>query len=102
LVKAIYTGIAAVLSQVKGCNETVVAYGRRMLSKTESNYCATRKELLAVVAFLEHFRLYLLGRQFTFCTDHVALTWLQTYKQPEGQMAQWLQNCNSIILVLIL
>jgi len=45
-----------------------------------------------VVVFLEHFRPYLLGKPFTICIDHGALTWLQTFKQPEGQMACWLQK----------
>ena len=79
-------GVGAVLSQVNGCNETVVAYGSRTLSKSERNYYATKKELLAVVVFLEHFRPYLLGRPITIRTDH------QTFKQPEGQMARWLQK----------
>ena len=86
------TGVGAVLSQSNGGDETVVAYGSRTLSKSERHYCATKKELLAVVVFLEHFRPYLLGRPFTIRTDHGALTWLQTFKQPEGQIARWLQK----------
>ena len=85
-------GVGAVLFQLNGCNETVVAYGSRTLSKSEQNYCATKKELLAVVEFLEHFRPYLLGRPITICTDHGALKWLQIFKQPEGQMDCWLQK----------
>ena len=50
-------GIGAVLSQ-----EHVVAYASRVLSKAERKYSVTRKELLAVVSFLHHFRPYLLGR----------------------------------------
>ena len=59
------TGIGAVLSQLDsgGC-ERVVAYGSRMLSKAERQYCVTRKELLAVVVFTNHFRPYLLGKRF--------------------------------------
>jgi len=34
----------------------------------------------------------LLGKPFTIHTDHGVLTWLQTFKQPEGQMARWLQK----------
>lgn len=32
------------------------------LSSTEQNFCTTRRELLAVVEFISHFRQYLLGR----------------------------------------
>ena len=56
------TGIGAVLSQLQEeGSECVVAYASRVLSKQERNYCVTRRELLAVVAFLQHFRQYLLG-----------------------------------------
>ena len=59
-------GIGAVLSQVTSDGiEHIVAYGSRLLSKTERNYCVTRRELLAVVSFTRHFQPYLLGRHFT-------------------------------------
>ena len=56
------TGIGAVLSQIgnDGC-EHVIAYGSRLLTKPERQYCVTRRELLAVIAFTKHFRPYLLG-----------------------------------------
>ena len=58
-------GIDAVLSQIQtNGQEHVVAYASRLLSKTERRYSVTRKELLAVVVFLNHFRQYLLGRKF--------------------------------------
>ena len=87
------TGIGAVLSQVDAEGvEHVVAYASRILTKAERNYCVTRKELLAVVTFLQHFRQYLLGRLFTIHTDHGSLTWLQSFKNPEGQLARWLEK----------
>ena len=52
----------------------------------------TRKELLSVVNFIVHFRQYLLGSTFTLRTDHNALLWLQNFKNPEGQMARWLEK----------
>jgi len=44
------------------------------------------------VTFTQHFRPYLLGRQFTLRTDHGSLTWLQSFKEPEVQLAQWLEK----------
>ena len=86
-------GIGAVLSQVdhEGI-EHVIAYGSRVLSKAERNYCVTCKELLAVVTFLQHFRPYLLSQPFTIRTDHGTLTWLQEFRNPEGQLARWLEK----------
>jgi len=58
------TGIGGVLSQLdEAGNECVIAYASRTLSKAERRYCVTRRELLAVVTFTQHFRPYLLGRQ---------------------------------------
>ena len=83
------TGIGAVLSQLQeDGGERVVAYGSRVLSKLEWRYCVTRKEMLAVVTFIKHFRPYLLGKQFTLRTDHSSLTWLFRTRDPEGQLAR--------------
>lgn len=51
-----------------------------------------KKELLAVVTFLKHFRHYLYGRRFLLRTDHSSLRWLTNFKQPEGQLARWLEQ----------
>jgi len=81
--------IGAVLSQVQNGVERVIAYASRSLSKSERNYCVTRKEQLAIVCYTKTFRQYLLGRQFVIRTDHFALQWLQTTPEPIGQQACW-------------
>ena len=59
-------GIGAVSSQCDpDGSELVIAYASRLLTRIERNYCVTRKELLAVVTFLNHFRHYLIGTPFT-------------------------------------
>eukprot|EP00731_Ephydatia_muelleri_P025917 Em0018g17a len=86
-------GIGGVLSQKQDDElERVIAYGSRVLSKTERNYCVTRRELLAAVYFIEQFRPYLLGRHFTLRSDHGSLTWLRNFKEPEGQLARWIEK----------
>jgi hypothetical protein len=85
------TGIGAVLSQVVDGQERVLGYASRSLSKQERNYCVTRREMLAVVHFVKHFRPYLYGRHFTVRTDHSSLQWLHNFKEPEGQLARWLE-----------
>ena len=68
------TDIGAVLSQIQGGQERVVAYATRTLNKSEKNYCVTNKELLTVSQnFIEYFYRYLMGRHFRVCTDHQAL-----------------------------
>ena len=83
-------GIGAVLSQVRDSQEHVVAYYSQKFSSPEKNYCVTRKELLAVVKSVDHFHPYLYGAKFTVRTDHAALRWLKTLKNPEGQLARWI------------
>ena len=85
------TGVGAVLSQVQAGEEKVIAYASRCLTKAERRYSVTRKELLAVVTFIHYFRHYLLGKQFMLHTDHNSLKWLQSFKEPEGQVAWWLE-----------
>ena len=52
-------GVGAVLSQGVGEGERPVAYFSRTLSRAERNYCVTRRELLAVVLAVRHFRPYI-------------------------------------------
>ena len=85
-------GLGAVLSQVQGGNERVIAYAARALSKAEGNYSTTRKELVTLVWGAEHFETYLNGRRFLARTDHSALQWLQNFKNPRGQVARWLER----------
>ena len=44
--------IGAVLSQTVEGTERPIAFFRRILNKTQMNYCTTRRELLAVIAAL--------------------------------------------------
>ena len=86
------SGVGAVLSQMIDGEERVVAFASRTLSKTEQKYCVTRKELLAVITYVKHFRHYLYGREFRVRTDHSSLRWLMNFKDPEGQWARWLET----------
>ena len=85
--------VGAVLSQVQGGEEKVLAYFSETLSKAERNYCATRRELLAIVKGMKHFHHYLTGRRFVVRSDHKALRWLRTLRDTvEGQLARWLER----------
>ena len=66
-------GISGVLSQVQDGQEKVIAYGSKMLSKTECNYCITWRDLLAVVHFVTQFKHFLLEHHFLVRTDNSAV-----------------------------
>lgn len=85
-------GIGAVLSQIQNGKEMVIAYFSRVFSKTERNYCVTRRELLAIIDAIKFFRHYLLGRKFLIRTDHISLKWLMFFKDLDGQLARWLER----------
>uniref|UniRef100_A0A5S6QK48 RNA-directed DNA polymerase n=1 Tax=Trichuris muris TaxID=70415 RepID=A0A5S6QK48_TRIMR len=85
-------GLGAVLSQCFADGEHPIAYASRTLSKPERRYCATRRELLALVWGTKHFRPYLYGARFIARTDHNCLVWLNSFREPEGQTARWLER----------
>ena len=85
-------GLGAVLSQTQEGVERVIAYYSRAMSRPERNYCVTRKELLAMLSAVSHFHPYLYGRKFLVRTDHSSLQWLLRFKEPEGQIARWLEK----------
>uniref|UniRef100_W8B595 RNA-directed DNA polymerase n=1 Tax=Ceratitis capitata TaxID=7213 RepID=W8B595_CERCA len=88
-------GIGGVLSQEIDGQEKVVAYYSRSIGKPERNYCVTRRELLALVDCIKHFHKYLYGQHFRVRTDHAALKWLLQFKNPEGQLARWIERLQS-------
>ena len=71
--------------------ERVLGYASRTLSTHERRYCTARKELLAIIWFLRHFRPYLYGTEFLVRSDHSSLQWIFNFWEPEGQLARWLQ-----------
>jgi transposase InsO family protein len=83
-------GIGAVLSQIQDGEERVICYASKTLSRTQRNYCTTKRELLAVVYFVKYFRHYLYGVPFLLRTDHASLKWLVNFKNPEGMLARWI------------
>ena len=90
-------GIGATLSQVQWDSSTgqyherPIAFVSKSLKKAQRRYCVTRRELLAIVTFTNQFRHYLLGREILIRTDHSALRWIMSFKEPANQMARWLE-----------
>ncbi|KHJ41623.1 hypothetical protein D918_08270 [Trichuris suis] len=88
------TAIGAVLSQtdVQG-REHPVAFASRTLTRPDRRYCVTRREMLAVITFVEQFRPNLR-------TDHGSLKWLRNFKNPDGQWARWQQKLQQYDFVI--
>ena len=84
-------GIGAVLSQVQDGKERVIAYASKKLNAQQQRYSVTRRELLAVITFMNYFRHFLLGQKFLLRTDHGSLRWIFEFKDPRGQVARWLE-----------
>ncbi|KAL5018579.1 hypothetical protein ScPMuIL_004301, partial [Solemya velum] len=85
----------AILSQLHEGEEKVISYYSTTHSAPERKYSVTRKELLAVIKAIKHFRHYLYGREFVLRTDHASLRWLMGFKEPQGQIARWLEFLSS-------
>ncbi|KAK3548980.1 hypothetical protein QTP70_024803, partial [Hemibagrus guttatus] len=88
-------GVGALLLQAGPDGEQVFAYFSRVFNKSERRYCVTRRELLAVVMAVRHFKYYLGSVPFMIRTDHVVFQWLMSFKEPEGQVAQGLEELQS-------
>ena len=84
-------GTGAVLSQVQDEEDRVIAYVSKSLEGSEQRCCTARKELLAVVRALKHFKCYLYGQKITVRTDNSAVSWLHRSKDPVGQPARWIE-----------
>ncbi|MCU7901933.1 MAG: DDE-type integrase/transposase/recombinase [Candidatus Thiodiazotropha sp. (ex Lucinoma aequizonata)] len=94
------TAVGAELLQIQNGEEKVIAFGSFALTPEQRRYCTTRKELLAVVRFTRQYRHYLLGRPFLVRTDHNSLTWLLRFKEPQGQLARWIEELSQYNMIL--
>ena len=93
-------GLGVVLSQIQDDgSERVRSFASRTLTRPEKNYYVTRKELLAIVYAVRKYRHYL-GQRVIVRTDHNALQWLFSFKEPEGQLARWLVELSAYDLVV--
>ncbi|XP_058637108.1 uncharacterized protein LOC131543606 [Onychostoma macrolepis] len=82
-------GLGAVLSQVVAGEERPVLYLSRKLSKRETRYSSIEKECLAIRWAVLTLRYYLLGREFTLCSDHAPLQWLHRMKDTKARITHW-------------
>ena len=65
-------------------------YVSKVLTQPEKNYSVTDRELLAILFAIRKFRCYIEGSHFLVESDHRALKYLQSLKEPSGRLARWL------------
>nr|CAH7764203.1 unnamed protein product [Callosobruchus chinensis] len=84
-------GLGAILIQLSSSGEPrVIAYGNKALSTNEKNFCQTEKEALALVWAVEHFHIYLYGKEFELITDHKPLQFIFTpTSKPCARVERW-------------
>ncbi len=66
-----------------------MAYFSKKLNKAQINYTATEKECLAVVKGIDHFAVYLLGRNFLLQTNHKALQQMKMMDNRNQRLMRW-------------
>ena len=90
-VDASNVGIGAVVHQ----DGVPIEYGSRVLNAAETRYSTTEKEILAAVFFIDKFRYYLAGKEFTLVTDHQPFVFLQRRADPHHKYARWVARLQS-------
>ena len=97
--------IGGVLSQEQrdeegNIEERVISYGSRTLQKCERRYCTRRRELLAIVHFVKHFKPYLYGRECLIRTDHASLRYIKKLKDPNEQFSRWIETLEETLYTI--
>ena len=82
-------GIAAVLTQEAGGYPHPVAYYSRKLLDRETRYSTIEKELLAIMAALDNFHVYVGFGPVTIHSDHRPLVWLRQCTTANQRVLRW-------------
>nr|GEV23617.1 reverse transcriptase domain-containing protein [Tanacetum cinerariifolium] len=81
--------IEAVLGQCQDKHFMPIHYARKTMTEAESNYTATKKEMLAVVYAFKKFWSYLILNKSIVYTDHSALKYLFVKKDSKARLLRW-------------
>src|SRR6185312_3179077 len=83
-------GIGSSLNHTIDGHERPINYHSRTLNPHEQKYSITEREALAIIFGISKNRSYLIGRKFKIITDHHALCYLYSLRDPHGRVARWL------------
>lgn len=85
--------LGAVLVQISDKGPRIIAFGNKALTDYERRYCQTEKEALDLV---EHFNMFLYGKEFQLVTDHKALeTIFGSKSKPCARIERWVLRLQS-------
>nr|GEV13847.1 reverse transcriptase domain-containing protein [Tanacetum cinerariifolium] len=82
--------VGAVLGQRVEKYFRPIHYASKTMTKVETNYTTTEKEMLAVVYSFEKFRSYLIMNKSIVYTDHSALKYLFAKKDVKARLLRWI------------
>lgn len=90
-------GLGAVLVQYDSSGPRIIAYGNKSLTDVEKRYYQTEKEALALVWAIEHFHMYLYGKnKFELVTDHKPLEVIfGNRSKPCARIERWVLRLQS-------
>lgn len=88
--------LGAVLVQIDSKGPRIIAYGNRTLTDCERRYSQTEKEALALVWSVEHFNIFVYGKEFDLITDHKPLEILfGPRSKPCARIERWVLRLQS-------
>ena len=87
-------GAGAVLTQLQGQEEKVIAYAGTSFNEAQLKYSPTDRELAAIRFAVNYFKSYLYGRKFTIRTDHQPLLYLYRMKRFDDRLHRTMEDLN--------
>ena len=71
-------------------NPIPLAFASKTLEESRTRYCATKKELYAIVYFMRYFLGFYRGTLVNIETDHYALEWLMSFELTDSMYHRWI------------
>nr|GEU47426.1 reverse transcriptase domain-containing protein [Tanacetum cinerariifolium] len=87
---ASYFAVGAVIGQRIEKHFRPIHYASKTMTKAESNFTTTKKEMLEVVYAFEKFRSYLIMNKSIVYTDHSALKYVFAKKDAKARLLRWI------------
>lgn len=72
-----------------------ISFASRKLNSNEINYSVFEKEALAIVFGVQHFKQYLIGKEFTIFCDQKSLSYVLNLKDHNSRIARWIMTLQS-------